>query len=62
VVIGPENKKYINSISQNANGEITATLKQPSAYDVEECATAKNSSNEDVPCLIFYCGTASDLI
>ena len=33
-----------------------------SAYDLAEVGTAKNSSNQDVPCLIFYCGTASELV
>lgn len=59
---GSEDHKWVNSITQNANGEIEATLSRPSAYDLEEVSTAKNANNEDVPCLIFYCGTASDLV
>lgn len=31
-------------------------------YDSENVGTAKNTAGTDVPCLIFYCGTASDLI
>lgn len=59
---GPEDHKWINSLTQNENGEITATLTRPSAYDLEEVSTAKNSTGTDVDCLIFYCGTASDLV
>ena len=33
-----------------------------SLYDAENVGTAKNSEGSDVPCLIFYCGTASDLV
>ena len=33
-----------------------------SVYDLNEVGTAKNSQNAEVPCLIFYCGTASDLV
>lgn len=33
-----------------------------SAYDLNEVGTAKNSAGETVPCLIFWCGTASDLV
>ena len=31
-------------------------------YDSVNVGTAKNANNEDVPCFIFYCGTASDLV
>lgn len=31
-------------------------------YDSENVGTAKNTAGTDVPCFIFYCGTASDLI
>ena len=33
-----------------------------SVYDLNEVGTAKNSQSAEVPCLIFYCGTASDLV
>ena len=33
-----------------------------SIYSVNEVSTAKNASNSDVECLIFYCGSASDLV
>lgn len=33
-----------------------------SVYDLNEVGTAKDSQNVEVPCLIFYCGTASDLV
>lgn len=31
-------------------------------YDSENVGTAKNTAGTDVPCFIFYCGTASDLV
>lgn len=33
-----------------------------SVYDLNEVGTAKDSQNAEVSCLIFYCGTASDLV
>lgn len=66
VTVGPEDHKWVNSISQDENGVISASLKRPSGYDLEEVSTAKNKDDAgvetEVPCLIFYCGDASTLI
>ena len=33
-----------------------------SLYDAENVGTAKNSAGTNVPCLIFYCGSSTDLV
>lgn len=44
------------------DSDVHALGKSGNLYDSVNVGTAKNANNEDVPCFIFYCGTASDLV
>lgn len=50
-----------NAATQAVAG-LHAIATSGSLYDAKEVGTAKNSAGEDVACLIFYCGSASDLV
>lgn len=49
-----------NSALQDA--DVHALGKSGDLYDSINIASAKDSNGEDVPCFVFYCGTASDLV
>ena len=44
------------------DADVHALGKSGNLYDSVNVGTAKNANSEDVPCFIFYCGTASDLV
>ena len=44
------------------DADVHALGKSGDLYDSVNVGTAKDTAGEDVPCFVFYCGTASDLV